>query len=78
MLCQLLFPLFTLPVFVPPLAELLWRAVDLPSGVPINLLLSAALAAGTAFVYWKTLEPLGRLLYRRETKILSRITEQVE
>jgi hypothetical protein len=30
------------------------------------------------FVYWLTLTPLGRLLQRRETKILGIITVEVE
>jgi hypothetical protein len=29
-------------------------------------------------LYWQTLAPLGRLLYRRETKILSVVTAEVE
>jgi hypothetical protein len=77
-LCQLLFPLAMLPVFVPPLAELLWRAGDGPQDVPVNFLLSVLLAAGAALAYWQSLEPLGRLLQRRETKILSVVTVEVE
>jgi hypothetical protein len=66
------------PVFVAPLAELLWRNAGWPASVPINLLLSAALAALMAFVYWQLLDPLGRLLQRRETKILNVVTVEVE
>jgi hypothetical protein len=76
--CQMLFPLVMLPVFIPPLAELLWRTFDFPAGVPVNLILSVLLAVGTALIYWITLEPLGQLLQRRETRILSRVTEDVE
>ncbi len=76
--CSLLFPLAMVPVFLPPLAELLWQKFDLPAGVPVNLLLSVALAALTAFAYWQALGPLGRLLQRRETKILSVVTVEVE
>src|SRR5207249_5013551 len=47
-------------------------------GAAVNLLFSAALATVTIIVYWKTLEPIGRLLYRRETKILGRVTTEVE
>jgi hypothetical protein len=77
-LCHLLFPMAMLPVFVPPLAELLWQKAGWPSAVPVNLLLSGMLAALMAFVYWQTLDPLGRLLQRRETKILGIITVEVE
>ena len=76
--CHLLFPLAMTPVFVPPLAELLWRLGGWPDAVPVNLLLSAALATLTAFAYWQTLAPLGRLLQRRETKILGVVTVEVE
>ena len=77
-LCHLLFPVAMLPVFVPPLAELVWQKAGWPSAVPVNLLLSGTLAALMAFVYWQTLGPLGRLLQRRETKILGVVTVEVE
>ena len=46
--------------------------------VPVNLILSVLLAALAAFAYWQTLGPLGRLLQRRETKILGVVTVEVE
>jgi ABC-2 type transport system permease protein len=76
--CHLLFPVAMLPVLVPPLGELLWQMAGWPSAVPVNLLLSVALTALMGFVYWQTLAPLGRLLQRRETKILSVVTVEVE
>ena len=78
MLCHLLFPLAMTPVFVPPLAELAWRTAGWSNAVPVNLLFSIALATLMGFVYWQTLEPLGRLLQRRETKILGAVTAEVE
>lgn len=78
LLCHLLFPLAMAPVFVPPLAELLWRTAGWSRLVPVSLALSAALAAVMAFVYWQTLEPMGRLLQRRETKILAIVSVEVE
>jgi ABC-2 type transport system permease protein len=77
-LCHLLFPIAMAPVFLPPLLELLWQMAGWPRGVPVNLVCSVALAALTAFGYWWSLEPLGRLLQRRETKILSVVTVEVE
>ena len=77
-ICQLFFPSVMAPVFAAPLAELIWRDAGLPSTVPVNLLISAALAGCTALLYWKLLGPLGRLLQRRETKILSAITSEQE
>ena len=77
-LCQMLFPVAMAPAFVPPLAELLWRLAGWPDVVPVNLILSFLLAALVAFAYWQTLGPLGRLLQRRETKILGVVTVEVE
>ena len=77
-LCHLLFPLAMTPVFVPPLAEWVWRTAGWSNAVPVNLLLSIALATLMGLVYWQTLEPLGRLLQRRETKILGAVTVEVE
>jgi hypothetical protein len=77
-LCQMLFPAAMSPAFAPPLAELLWRLAGWPGGVPVNLILSVLLAALAAVAYWQTLGPLGRLLQRRETKILGVVTVEVE
>jgi hypothetical protein len=73
-LSQFLFPVIVLPVCVPPLAEYLWVKAGGPALVPVNLLLSLLLAALAAGLYWKALGPLGRLLERREIKILNIIT----
>jgi hypothetical protein len=77
-LCQLLFPAVMAPVFVPPLAGLLWRLAGWPAVMPVNLILSILLAALAAVAYRQTLGPLGRLLQRRETKILGVVTVEVE
>lgn len=76
--CQLLFPVALTPVFLPPLCGWLWTAAGWPAVVPVNLLVSLLLAVGAGVLYWQTLEPLGRLLQRRETKILQTITAEVE
>jgi ABC-2 type transport system permease protein len=78
MFCQMLFPLAMLPVFAGPLLELLWRRAGLPDFVPVNLICSALLCGVMVFAYWQLLAPLGRLLHRRETKILGVITVEVE
>jgi len=77
-LFQFLFPLVMLPVFLPPLLEWLWKLVGGPVWVPVNLILSALLATGAAIIYWHTLGPLGRLLQRREIKILNTVTAEQE
>jgi hypothetical protein len=78
MFCQILFPMAMAPVFAGPLLELLWRHLNLPAFVPVNLICSALLCGLMALVYQQTLAPLGRLLQRRETKILGVITVEVE
>ncbi len=78
LLCHFLFPVAMLPIFVPPLAEMLLQMAGSPVYVPVNFIFSVLLAALAAFVYWQTLEPLGNLLQRRETKILSVVTAEVE
>jgi ABC-2 type transport system permease protein len=78
LVCQMLFPMAMAPAFVPPLAEYLWRSAGWPAAVPVNLILSAMLLAVLALVYWQTLGPMGRLLQRRETRILSIVTIEVE
>jgi len=78
MFCQMLFPVAMSPVFAGPLLELFWRRSELPDSVPVNLIFSALLCGLMAFAYWRLLAPLGRLLQRRETKILGVITVEVE
>lgn len=78
MVGHLLFPIAMAPVFVPPLAEFLWQKAGGPAAVPVNLILSVALAGLMTLAYWQTLGPLGRLLQRRETKILGIVTVEVE
>ncbi len=75
---QMLLPLAFAPAFLPPLAEILWHWAELPPAVPVNLLLSVALAALVLFIYRRTLEPMGRLLQRREIEILNIVTAEVE
>jgi hypothetical protein len=74
----MLFPLAMSPVFLGPLLGFLWLHWDRSAFVPVNLIFSALFCGLMIFVYWQTLTPLGRLLQRRETKILSVITVEVE
>jgi ABC-2 type transport system permease protein len=66
------------PIFLPAFLEWLWRHAGWPDIVPVNLILSAAFCGTMVLIYWQTLGPLGRLLQRRETKILETITTEVE
>jgi len=78
MMCHMFFPIAMLPVFAGPLLELLWHRLHWPDFVPVNLICSALLLGLMTLVYWQTLASLGRLLQRRETKILGVITVEVE
>jgi hypothetical protein len=78
MLCHMLFPLAMVPVFVPPLADFLWQTAGWSNAVPVNLILSVTLAALVSLAYWQAIGPLGRLLQRRETRILAVVTVEVE
>lgn len=78
MLCQLLLPLVMAPVFIAPLLEMLLRKGGLPDFVPINLICSVLFCSVMVLCYQLTLAPLGRLLHRRETKILQVVTVEVE
>jgi hypothetical protein len=77
-LFQMLQPLALAPVFMAPLLGWLWQRGDLPSFVPVNLICSGILCAMMVLIYWLALMPLGRLLQRRETKILNLVTVEVE
>jgi hypothetical protein len=75
---QMLFPMAMLPVFLGPLVAFIWQHWDLPAFVPVNLIFSILFCGLMVLIYWQTLTPLGRLLQRRETKILGVITVEVE
>jgi hypothetical protein len=78
MFFQMLFPTAMVPVFAGPLLEFLWHHFGWPDFVPVNLIVSGLFCGLMAVVYWTTLAPLGRLLQRREPKILGVITVEVE
>jgi len=78
MFFQMIFPVAMLPVFFGPLLELFWHRLQWPDFMPVNLICSALFCGFVALVYWQTLAPLGRLLQRRETKILAAITIETE
>ncbi len=78
MLCHLFFPIAMAPVFIPPLAAFLWHSAGMPLAAFVNMGFSALLATGVAVGYWYSLIPLGRLLRRREIKILNTVTAEIE
>jgi len=75
---MLLMPILVMPAVVPPLVQLLFHLKGWASGVPVNLLLSLPMLALFAWLYALVLPFEGRLLQKREQKILSEVTEEVE
>jgi hypothetical protein len=73
-----LLPILLVPVYVAPLAGLLWQIAGGSPLVPVNLLLSMILAAGTLLLYWAVLTPLGRLFQQREQLILEIVSSDLE
>jgi len=78
MFINMLFPLAMFPIVIPAgLGMLCGHYHWLPASL-VTLSLSALLAAAAGVLYWFTLEPLGKLLQRREQKILQTVTQEVE
>ena len=77
-LSQLSMPLIMSPAFIPPLAGFVSERMGGPPAALVNLLLSLALAGVIAFAYWRSLGPIGRLLHRREMRILEKVSVDVE
>jgi hypothetical protein len=78
MFMQMLFVTAIAPIFLPAFLEWFFRGAGLPEFIPVNLILSALLSGAMVLVYWQALGPLGRLLQKRETKILESVTAEVE
>lgn len=76
--CQLVFPVLFAPTFVPSLAYLLWQRAGWPLSWLAETVLSLLVAALAAWAYAASLGPSARLLQRRETTILARITVEHE
>ncbi len=80
-LVHMLFPIFMLPLFVPPLLGLLCKWVAWMRWCPSAFAMLAGavvLTALSALIYRLTLEPLGVLLQQREQAILQVVTQEVE
>ena len=78
MLVHFSFPVVISPVFIPPALGLgLERLAGLPAAL-VNLASALAMVVAFAALYAFTLRPLGRLLQRRETKILHAVTEALD
>ena len=52
--------------------------LEWPAWIPVNLLATVAVLAGTLWLYRGLLPVQGRLLQRREQTILREVTEEIE
>lgn len=77
-LIHLLFPLTMIPIFLPAVLGVLFEHLGWLPGPLVTVPCALMIAALAALLYWRTLEPLGRLLQRREQAILQVVTQEVE
>jgi len=77
-LAQMVFPFTVLPLALPAALGALFEHLGWLPAAAVNLTLSALLCLAAALLYGATLEPLGRLLQRREQAILLVVTQEVE
>jgi hypothetical protein len=77
-LAQMLLPVLMVPVFVPPALGMLSTHLDWLPGALVDALLSLLLLALATFIYRLALNPLGRLLDRREKQILLVVCQENE
>jgi hypothetical protein len=74
----MLLPVLMVPVFVPPALGMLSTHLDWLPGALVDALLSLLLLVLATFVYHLALNPLGRLLDRREKQILLVVCQENE
>jgi ABC-2 type transport system permease protein len=75
---SLLFPVLMAPVFLPAGLGLLAQEFSRLPRAAVTLACAVASAVLSVLLYRWTLEPLGRLLQRREQRILQVVTQEVE
>lgn len=78
MVAQFLLPVLMIPVFIPPALGMLSAHLDWLPGALVDAFLSLILLILAAFVYHLALNPLGRLLDRREKQILLVVCQENE
>jgi len=76
--CQLFFPMLFVPAFVPSFVFLLWSRARWSMPGLVEGLVSLSVATAVAWIYLSTLRPVARLLQRRETIVLARVTVDSE
>jgi hypothetical protein len=77
-LLHMVFPLICLPVYIPPVAQLLLLRFRPALHLPVSLMLSIPLLAVAVAGYALSLRPLARWLQAREKQVLMAVTQEVE
>lgn len=75
---MIVWPLIVLFIAVPPALQFLWVFLGLPPWIPLNVISGLILAAIACWLYWLILPAQGKLLHRRELKILQEVTTESE
>jgi hypothetical protein len=71
-------PLVAVPAVIGPGVQLLFGMMGWVQGLPVNLLVSLLLIGPAAWLYSALLPLQGRLLQKREQKILNEVTTEIE
>jgi hypothetical protein len=71
---QMLLPVVLTPIFIPPALEWIWRRAEWPMAGIVNMAASAVVLCLAVGAYWLALASIGRLLQRREIRILEAVT----
>jgi len=74
----LITPIVLVPIVIPPALQLMFSIMHWLPWLPVNLLAALVILAGSAWLYRSLLPAQGRLLQRREQKILQEVTAEVE
>ena len=77
-LSHLFFPVFSLPIILPPAVEFFAQRAGWAAYIPWNLMLSALSLLCVTFIYAGSLEGLGTWLQRRERQMLVTLTQEIE
>lgn len=78
LLAQVVYPLITIPILIPPGCEFLAQQAGWHAEWPINLILSVTALGCVGLLYAGSLEALGGWFQRREKQMLATLTEEVE
>jgi hypothetical protein len=74
----LLTPIIVLPIVIPPALQVMFSTMGWVPWLPINLVAALIILAAASWLYRSLLPAQGRLLQRREQRVLKEVTAEVE